>query len=266
MDLVVIAFTRKLVPSPADLISDHPPILPSMTAISKASGGQAGFTSLAKKALQAALIAAPVVFAAAPSEAGTRLVTVKGFTGQFAPVTPSTPWFGNLVDGTATFTPSTLTLFKPAANSGQATRQITISSSLTDALKLQPGMTFLQGQVSYDWTTVGSTQVFALNAIGPYTTPSNNPPVGARTLLNSADPDSGSYSQTIQSGDTFGFQLLRIGGTVTGTPGDATAVISNFAFTAEYEVPGPLPILGAGAAFAWSRRLRSRLKLSESIG
>lgn len=25
------------------------------------------------------------------------------------------------------------------------------------------------------------------------------------------------------------------------------------------EVPGPLPLLGAGAAFAWSRKLRSRV-------
>ena len=32
-------------------------------------------------------------------------------------------------------------------------------------------------------------------------------------------------------------------------------------FTQTSEVPGPLPLLGAGAAFAWSRKLRSRVKL-----
>ena len=49
--------------------------------------------------------------------------------------------------------------------------------------------------------------------------------------------------------------------------GFVTAVTNNFAARpddATSEVPGPLPILGAGAAFAYSRKLRSRLKLKGS--
>lgn len=38
--------------------------------------------------------------------------------------------------------------------------------------------------------------------------------------------------------------------------------ISSMTFT--YEVPGPLPLLGAGAAFGWSRRLRRRTHRSNS--
>jgi hypothetical protein len=34
--------------------------------------------------------------------------------------------------------------------------------------------------------------------------------------------------------------------------------IKSMAFT--YDTPGPLPVLGAGAAFGWSRRLRRRIK------
>lgn len=38
------------------------------------------------------------------------------------------------------------------------------------------------------------------------------------------------------------------------------AVLDNFTNTFEQQVPGPLPILGAGAAFGFSRKLRSRIK------
>jgi hypothetical protein len=66
--------------------------------------------------------------------------------------------------------------------------------------------------------------------------------------------------------EVFGFQLFRNNGVASGTAGIGTGVISNFKVAAEYEVPGPLPLAGAAAAFAWSRKLRNRLKLSESIG
>jgi hypothetical protein len=46
----------------------------------------------------------------------------------------------------------------------------------------------------------------------------------------------------------------------TAIPAEGTT-IGGFVTT---EVPGPLPIAGAGAAFAWSRKLRRKLKLSAS--
>jgi hypothetical protein len=48
---------------------------------------------------------------------------------------------------------------------------------------------------------------------------------------------------------------LYITDTYTGT---STAALDNFINT--YQTPGPLPILGAGAAFGFSRKLRSRIK------
>ncbi|MEB3301648.1 MAG: hypothetical protein VKN56_06715 [Cyanobacteriota bacterium] len=48
---------------------------------------------------------------------------------------------------------------------------------------------------------------------------------------------------------------LYITDTYTGT---STAAVDNFINT--YQTPGPLPILGAGAAFGFSRKLRSRIK------
>jgi len=41
-----------------------------------------------------------------------------------------------------------------------------------------------------------------------------------------------------------------------------TGVISTEITVTTYEAPGPLPLLGAGAAFGWSRRLRRRLRSS----
>lgn len=45
----------------------------------------------------------------------------------------------------------------------------------------------------------------------------------------------------------------------TVAPGD---VLTSVKDTFTQDTPGPLPLLGAGAAFAWSRRLRSRVKLT----
>jgi hypothetical protein len=47
---------------------------------------------------------------------------------------------------------------------------------------------------------------------------------------------------------------------IHGQPGCGSVNISNFS---TQEVPGPLPILGAAAAFGWSRKLRKRLKSSK---
>ena len=45
-----------------------------------------------------------------------------------------------------------------------------------------------------------------------------------------------------------------------------TAGVSAMANGYTQQVPGPLPILGAGAAFGFSRRLRRRIKLSQTLG
>lgn len=44
-------------------------------------------------------------------------------------------------------------------------------------------------------------------------------------------------------------------------PADGTSAVFSGQVFIEYQyVPGPLPLLGAGAAFGWSRRLRKRIK------
>jgi hypothetical protein len=47
-----------------------------------------------------------------------------------------------------------------------------------------------------------------------------------------------------------------------GAPGDSVSALDNVSITAvpPSAVPGPLPLLGVGSAFLWSRRLRKRIK------
>ena len=87
---------------------------------------------------------------------------------------------------------------------------------------------------------------------------------GAFTKLTSDGgglTQSGSASFSVLSGDVFGFRQ----NTWDSIFGRASTTISNFnGPTAAASVPGPLPILGVGAAFAYSRRLRRRINLDKS--
>ncbi|KEF42043.1 MAG: hypothetical protein ER33_07945 [Cyanobium sp. CACIAM 14] len=57
------------------------------------------------------------------------------------------------------------------------------------------------------------------------------------------------------------YEIISIGGTGGGRGSSTTeALLSQLVVRTVPTVPGPLPLLGAGAAFAWSRRLRSRLQ------
>lgn len=75
------------------------------------------------------------------------------------------------------------------------------------------------------------------------------------------------YSTTFTATDSFftlGFEPF---GASTGGPGELSPVlllddvqVVDFTPPPPTSVPGPLPVLGAGAAFSWSRRLRRTLK------
>ncbi|MEB3166163.1 MAG: hypothetical protein VKO65_05775 [Cyanobacteriota bacterium] len=80
------------------------------------------------------------------------------------------------------------------------------------------------------------------------------------TVLLSSEPtgDSGSISLNLLAGSRLGFGVHTASN--TGGPGYLNVV--RFSYTAPDVVPGPLPLLGAGAAFGWSRRLRQRLVTS----
>lgn len=74
-------------------------------------------------------------------------------------------------------------------------------------------------------------------------------------------PQSGTASFSVLAGQFFGFRQ----NSTDSKYGRASTTISNFnGPTAPASVPGPLPILGVGAAFAYSRRLRRRINLAKS--
>jgi hypothetical protein len=66
---------------------------------------------------------------------------------------------------------------------------------------------------------------------------------------------SGSSTFNVRAGDIFGFYARATDDTL----GPSVTTISNFRY-----VPGPLPILGVGAAFGYSRKLRNRIKSSRN--
>jgi len=238
-----------------------------MRPLFQRSGVPTGRSSIAKKAILLSLIAAPVVFLEAPSQAGTKLFTSSGFTGQFAANKWTAAQNGG---GTGVFTPNTLTLTKSASSSGQAVRQQIVNAAFKNSFNAPAAYTFIKAIVTYDysWSIAGgANSSFSFSEIGPYPAPLNGTPNAAqRTILNTSAPITGSVTQNVLDNEVFGFQLFRNNGVASGTAGIGTGVISNFKVAAEYEVPGPLPLAGAAAAFAWSRKLRNRLKLSESIG
>ena len=76
---------------------------------------------------------------------------------------------------------------------------------------------------------------------------------------NGALDQSGSASFSVFAGDMFGFRQNA----TDSAEGRASTTISNFNGPIA-SVPGPLPILGLGVAFAYSRRLRRRINLAKS--
>jgi MYXO-CTERM domain-containing protein len=76
------------------------------------------------------------------------------------------------------------------------------------------------------------------------------------------------FSEAVFNGKSladFGITTSGLLGTWTLQPADgsdlytANDTINLIAGSSSAAVPGPLPLLGAGAAFGWSRRLRKRI-------
>jgi hypothetical protein len=69
----------------------------------------------------------------------------------------------------------------------------------------------------------------------------------------------------VLAADVFGFRQSS----TDSTNGRASTSISNLngplAAPGTASVPGPLPLLGAGAAFGWSRQLRKRIGASGGV-
>ena len=114
------------------------------------------------------------------------------------------------------------------------------------------------GTVSFNWNYSTADDAaydpFGYLLNGTFTQLTSN--IGTRT-------QSGSASFSVLSGDVFGFRQ----NSRDSVAGRASTTISNFngpIAAAPASVPGPLPILGVGAAFAYSRRLRRRINLAKS--
>lgn len=89
-----------------------------------------------------------------------------------------------------------------------------------------------------------------------------NPSISGGTLIGRSDATAGNLGRnytvanwtTLNAGTNTAYLVVRDFGSFTGV------LASNVTFT--QDAPGPLPLLGAGAAFGWSRRLRRRIDTS----
>jgi len=103
------------------------------------------------------------------------------------------------------------------------------------------------GPVSFDWsyssTDYGLFDGFGYLLNGSFT-----------ELANNSSQGTGFSQFNVLAGDTFGFRVFATDNLI----GPGIATISNFSAP----VPGPLPLLGVGAAFGYSRRLRRRTTLA----
>jgi hypothetical protein len=120
-----------------------------------------------------------------------------------------------------------------------------------------PGSTVFRpaSSVSGNNTTLGVGPLFQL-FIGSQILALNSPAGGER------------FSEAVFNGKSltdFGITTSGLLGTWTLQPADGTDpytandTINLIAGSSSAAVPGPLPLLGAGAAFGWSRRLRKRI-------
>ncbi len=108
------------------------------------------------------------------------------------------------------------------------------------------------GTVSFDWSYSTNEQDADFDPFGYLVN-------GNFTILTNPNRDqSGSSTFSVVQGDVFGFRQQSV-----DSAGDrASTTISNFngpTSAPPSSVPGPLPLLGAGAAWGWSRRLRQRI-------
>lgn len=245
--------------------------------------------SLLNLGLKAALVAAPILLGATPSHA-TLTQTFTGFQGVFAPAnwSRSTLGTGTTQFGTGGTTDPNTPPFVPIAPGGTSATTIKFTvngkttasaaqftfntSRLATAITPPPNYYYDRGEFSFNWTwtfangTLGTGNPFTYFADTNIATDLWS--FNGSNVLEAIDPAYYTVKGTVPdvdvaSGNVFGFRLATAG--ASSLYGLAEATISNFSFTAYFEpVPGPLPLAVAAAGFAWSRRLRNRLKLGRA--
>ena len=194
--------------------------------------------SLAKTFAPIALAGAALGLAANPSQALTM------FAGAYAPAnwTQAVQPDGSINTAGA---PASIALTSADNNDGESRK--------TDFTIAAP----LAGTVSFDWTYATADLYPEYDPFGYLLNGAYVPLSNDSGLSN----QSGSASFPVLAGDVFGFRQ----NTNDSIGGGAATTISNFNGPAAASVPGPLPLLGAGAAFGWSRQLRKRIGTSGSV-
>ncbi|MFN7900183.1 MAG: hypothetical protein ACK5N0_11075 [Synechococcaceae cyanobacterium] len=212
----------------------HPNFSPSRsvsTSSRKGYGQQAGALSMLAPL---ALAGATLGLAANPAQAITL------FTGPYAPANWTQSIEGN-----------------GSINTSDAPVSIMLNGSDDQSYNAQnvdftiaaPG----PGTVSFDWA-------YSTSDYSPLSDPFGYLLNGNFIQLSGsgATSQSNTASFSVLTGDVFGFRQK----TFDSTSGRASTTISNFngpTSAPPSSVPGPLPLLGAGAAWGWSRRLRQRI-------
>ena len=189
--------------------------------------------------MTAGLASATLGLAASPAQA------VTNFAGDYAPGnwTQSIGGDGSINTGGA---PTIITLTGADDSGGDQNTDFTIAPPTA-------------GTVSFNWSYVTN------DISSPYWDPFGYLLNGVFTPLTDSSgalTQSGFASFSVLATDlTFGFRQ----NSVDSSGGFASTTISNFnGPIATASVPGPLPILGVGAAFVYSRRLRRRINLAKS--
>lgn len=125
------------------------------------------------------------------------------------------------------------------------------SASFSYTATLLSGLTFNQAQANLTGSTLGGgSYSTTLSAAQLPTSPTSNGGAGALQVFNA-----GFATQAFTQ--TFNFDFANNPDSLTSVGGSFTANAP-----APATVPGPVPLLGATAAFAFSRKLRSRIRLA----
>lgn len=205
--------------------------------------------SLALLSKARALSSIALVVASAATLASPGHALQLDFAGVYAPSSWTFTSDPALGDGSVDFSAAPAAITITGSNNANITNSFAnVNTDITVAAAAS-------GPVSFDWS-YSSTDTLSFDGFGYLLN-------GSFTQLADNGSQSTGFSQfNVLSGDTFGFRVFATDN--TGGPGIAT--ISNFAaptisnFAAP--VPGPLPLLGVGAAFGYSRRLRRRINLA----
>jgi hypothetical protein len=197
--------------------------------------------SLAKTIAPIALAGATLGLAANPAQALTQ------FAGDYAPAnwTQSIQGDGSINTGGA---PASITL--TGANDGGGTQNTDFTIAIPTT-----------GTVLFNWAFASTDGDAEMDPFGYLLNGAFTP----LTINGAGSNQVGSPAFVLLAGDVFGFRQ----NSVDSISGRASTTISEFnlvlAAPGPASVPGPLPLLGAGAAFGWSRQLRKRIGASGSV-